>query len=117
VGWTGALTYSWAKAKSSPSWAVLADVRLSLGDQLRIGLFADYFRAQDWQARLYAAHPRVRYEYTSTLLFGEGFDVGMRLRWQPSYAYTLEAKLLHQHQRVETRPSMTLAVLTLHYRH
>lgn len=116
-GWTGALTYSWTKAKSSPSWAVLADVRLSLGDQLRVGLFADYFRAQDWQARLYAAHPRVRYEYTSTLLFGEGFDVGMRLRWQPSYAYTLEAKLLHQHQRVETRPSMTLAVLTLHYRH
>ena len=57
------------------------------------------------------------YATNTPLRFGEGFDVGMRLRWQPYYAYTLEAKLVHQHQRVETRPSMTLAVLTLHYRH
>jgi len=38
------------------------------------------------------------------------------LTWKPNYHILLEGKVIHQHQRYDTRPSMTQATFTLLYR-
>ncbi len=114
--WESTCTFRWSRAGGKASWAVLGVVHTELRPHIRISLFGDYFEAPNWQSRLYASHPRARYEYTSMLLFGEGYDLGLRLTWKPNYHILLEGKVVHQHQRYDTRPSMTQATFTLLYR-
>ena len=87
-----------------------------LSSHIRISLFGDYFEAPDWHSRLYASHPWARYESTSMLFFVDGYDLGLRLTWKLNYHILLEGKVVHQHQRYDTRPSMTQATFTLLYR-
>jgi hypothetical protein len=62
------------------------------GQPLAAHLLAEWFRTDDYNARIYLPDLNLRYSFSSTMLYGKGVRYGAAFTWRISQRCTLEGK-------------------------
>lgn len=114
--WQTKCAFLYAHTGSTSGWAAVASLRWQASERLRLDFLTDYFDSPSWASRLYIQHPKLRGEYGSSLLYGRGLEIVMRVRYSPSRHWILEGRLEREAQRSGLRPSRSLGAVALIYR-